>query len=298
MKQQAALLDDASFVATIEEATGRRPQGLSPLTGGCIAEIYKVELDGGGALVAKRARPGGLGAGPDGGLGIEDFMLDYLKAHSDLPVPAVLHCTEELLLLEYIETAGPLTAQAQGHAAELLAGLHGISAENFGFECGTVIGPLSQPNPWTPHWLDFFRDQRLLAMGNCALEVNKLTRTTFVRLEKLCARLSDYIEEPAAPALIHGDAWSGNILVRDGRIVAFIDPAIYYGDPEIELAFSTLFSTFGQDFFNRYQEIRPIAPGFFEARRDIYNIYPLLVHTVLFGGHYANEVHRIVARYA
>jgi fructosamine-3-kinase len=91
--------------------------------------------------------------------------------------------------------------------------------------------------------------------------------------------------------------WGGNVLAQKGQITGFVDPAIYYADAEIELAFSTLFSTFGDDFFSRYQEHRPLAPGFFEERRDIYNLYPLLVHVCLFGGSYVNSVDAILKRF-
>ncbi len=277
------------LVEAIEAATGRRPAQMSPLSGGCIGEIYKVELGDGEPLVAKLSAKGGLA--------VEGFMLGYLDLHSELPVPKVLHCEDRLLLIEYIETSGGLNTAAEAHAAELLAALHGLTAQHFGFEGDTVIGALSQPNPWTPSWRDFFRDQRLLYMGRIALDRGNLIRATFARLEKFCARIEDFIDEPAAPSLIHGDVWGGNVLTRDGRIAAFVDPAIYYAHPEIELAFSTLFSTFGNAFFARYQELRPIAPGFFEVRRDIYNLYPLLVHAALFGGQYPDAVHRTLARY-
>jgi fructosamine-3-kinase len=135
-------------------------------------------------------------------------------------------------------------------------------------------------------------------MGRLAQENGSLPRDTYARLEKFCeTKLETYIEQPDRPSLIHGDMWGGNILVNDGRIAAFIDPAIYHADPEIELAFSTLFGTFGDAFFGRYNEHRPIRPGFFEARRDIYNLYPLLVHTRLFGGHYAAQVDAILRRF-
>ncbi len=289
MTPARASRDEPGLAAAIQAATGKRPRHLSELSGGCIAEIHKVELEGGGAVVAKAA--------PEGGLAAEGFMLAYLIAHSELPVPAVLHCDETLLIMEYVETAGGLTASAEAHAAELLAALHGIGADRFGFERDTVIGSLAQPNPWTQSWRDFFRDHRLLHMGRIAREGGRLPADTFAALESLCARLGEFIDEPAAPSLIHGDVWGGNVLTRDGRIAAFVDPAIYYADPEIELAFSTLFSTFGSAFFARYRELRPIAPGFFEARRDIYNLYPLLVHTALFGGHYAGSVAATLARY-
>jgi fructosamine-3-kinase len=110
------------------------------------------------------------------------------------------------------------------------------------------------------------------------------------RVEKLCGQLDRWITAPDAPRLIHGDMWTGNVLVKGGRIAAFVDPALYYADPEIELAFATLFGTFGDSFFRRYGELRPIRPGFFEARRGLYNLYPLLVHVRLFGGSYLQDV--------
>ncbi len=277
------------FGDAIEAAMGQRPFQVSALSGGCVGTAYKVELKDGTQMVAKVSATGGLA--------IEGFMLGYLKTHSELPVPEVLHAADKLLLLEFVETSGGLTAGAETHAAELLAALHGISAENFGFEGTTAIGTLPQPNPWTPRWRDFFRDQRLLYMGRLALDRGKLIRATFARLEKLCGRIEDYIAEPDRPALIHGDCWGGNVLTRGDRIAAFIDPAIYYADPEIELAFATLFGTFGGPFFDRYSELRPLRPGFFEVRRDLYNLYPLLVHVRLFGGGYLGSVERTLDRF-
>ena len=201
------------------------------------------------------------------------------------------------LLLEFIETSGTLDQSAERHGAELLAALHGITAKAYGFERDTVIGALPQANPWTGSWRAFFRDSRLLPMGRTARERGNLAGATFDHLEKLCARIEDFIDEPTAPSLIHGDLWGGNILTRKGRIAACVDPTIYFADPEIELAFATLFSTFGRAFFERYRELRPIAPGFFETRRDIYNLYPLLVHCALFGAPYGETVAGILDRH-
>lgn len=281
----------SGLAEAVETVTGRRIVGTGPLTGGCIAEVLRVELDGGGALVAKIAEP------DTGGLALEARMLRYLAEHTDLPVPAVLRGDDGLLLIEFIESSGGLDANAQAHAAELLAELHGVTAPTFGFDWDTLIGPLPQPNPWSEDWRDFFRDQRLLYMGRLALDVGRLPAASFAGLERLCGKLDRYIESGGRPSLIHGDVWGGNVLARDGRIAAFVDPAIYFADAEIELAFSTLFGTFGDAFFARYREIRPLAPGFFEVRRDLYNLYPLLVHTRLFGGGYAADVARILTRF-
>lgn len=192
--------------------------------------------------------------------------------------------------------AAVLDRTAQHHAADLLAALHGIEAPRYGFACDTLIGPLSQPNPESDDWIAFFRDHRLLHMARAALAEGRLGQGMMSRIERLAGRLPDLIGQPAAPALIHGDVWGGNVLVRNGQVAAFIDPAIYHADPEIELAFSTLLGTFGAEFFARYQEHRPLRPGFFEVRRDLYNLYPLLVHVRLFGDSYLSQIDGIVRR--
>lgn len=280
----------ADAATLIEAATGRRPARLGPLSGGCIAEIYRVDFDDGDRLVAKLA-------GSEGDLGLEAYMLRYLAERSALPVPAVVHADDGLLLMEFVETAGPIDAAAERHAAELLAALHEVSAPAFGHERDTLIGPLHQPNPETASWLAFFRDRRLLHMAGVAHDAGRLPAATLKRIERLAARLGEWIEEPARPSLVHGDVWGGNVLVKGGRIAAFIDPAIYHADPEIELAFSTLFSTFGEAFFARYDEIRGLGPGFFEVRRELYNLYPLLVHVRLFGGGYLGGVEAVLKKH-
>ena len=134
-------------------------------------------------------------------------------------------------------------------------------------------------------------------MAEVAYQAGRLSALLRSRIDKLAAKLDQYIQEPAQPALIHGDLWTTNILAKDGCIEGFIDPAIYYGHPEIELAYTTLFNTFGEPFLRRYNAVRPIAAGFLEERRDLYNLYPLLVHVRLFGGSYSTSVDRILRQY-
>ena len=138
---------------------------------------------------------------------------------------------------------------------------------------------------------------RLSPLVGEAARSGRLPENLLRRIEKFSQHLGDWLLEPEYPALIHGDMWTTNILAARGRITGFIDPAIYYAHPEIELAFSTLFNTFGSEFFSRYHELRPIPPGFFENRRDIYNLYPLLVHVRLFGGGYVASVERILQQF-
>ncbi len=302
----------------IESALGQEISDLRLLSGGCVAQVYSLKttqtppsvladisvhppafdpslavLDPSGQpharkLVAK------IDDGPTANLDLEAYMLRYLARFSELPVPEVLFVSPHLLLLSWLPGESKFSPAAQEHAASLLAALHAVVAPQFGLELDTLIGGLPQPNKQTDTWLEFFRDNRLLAMAVEAARAGRLPRDLLSRLERLATRLGDFLLEPSRPSLLHGDVWITNVLAAGSRITGFLDPAIYYGHPEIELAFVTLFGTFGKRFFERYHELRPISPGFFETRRDIYNLYPLLVHCRLFGGSYVTRVESIL----
>lgn len=275
----------------IETAVGQRPVDIAPLSGGCIGQVYRLRLANGETVVAK------FDDGPAPKLATEAVMLRYLRQHSSLPVPPVLFSANHLLIMEFLPGGSRFSAKAQAHAAELLAALHDVSVPLYGFAQETLIGGLPQPNDWMHNWLDFFRERRVMYMATEAAANGRLPVNYLGRLENFCARLDEWLLEPARPSLLHGDVWTTNVLAAGDHITGFVDPAIYYGHPEIELAFTTLFGTFGEPFFKRYQELRPLPPGFFETRRDIYNLYPLLVHVNLFGGGYVSSVDTILRRF-
>jgi len=270
-----------------EAALGERPHRLSALGGGW-ATVVGAEMRDGRRLVVKSASGGGLE--PEG------WMLRYLAQQSPLPVPAVHFADDRLLVMDWLESDGRIDSDAQQDAAVHVAALHAVTGPSFGLERDTLIGPLPQPNRQEPSWRDFFRDRRLLHMADEAHAQGGLTVDLRHRIDRLAGQLHRWIDEPLSPVLIHGDMWTGNVLAQKGRIAGFIDPAIYFADPEIELAFTTLFGTFGKPFFDRYREIRPVDDGFFEIRCDLYNLYPLLVHTRLFGSSYARSVARTLDR--
>lgn len=271
----------------VARTVGRQVTGSTALAGGSVARVFLLSLAGGGRVVAK--------LGP--GLEPEGWMLRQLASRTVLPVPHVVHADDDLLLMDYVPAGGGITPAVERHAADLLARLHEITWHSFGAERDTVIGGLPQPNPPGRHWVAFYRDHRLRAMAGQALAAGRLPAALMTRIETLAGRLETWLDEPDHPRLIHGDCWGGNLLVRDDQVAAFIDPALYFADPEIELAFTTLFGTFGDAFFARYTEHHPIRPGFWEARRELYLLYPLLVHVRLFGGSYVDEVERIVDRF-
>ncbi|HSL01746.1 MAG TPA: fructosamine kinase family protein [Rubrobacteraceae bacterium] len=278
--------------AGVEAHLGERLLSTRPLGGGCIGEVYRVELEDGTPLVAKVDRKG------DSHLEREAYMLRYLHEKAELPVPEVYHGSETLLLMQFVEGTSTFSEGAERHAAELLAGLHGAGWEFYGHERDTLIGSLEQPNPPTDSWVEFFREHRLLYLARVASDAGRLPPEDLRRVERLADKLEEHLEEPeGGPSLVHGDVWSANVLARGERITAFLDPAIYHADPEIELAFISLFNSFGERFFERYGELRPIRQGFYEVRRDLYNLYPLLVHVYFFGGGYLSSVRRILDRF-
>lgn len=274
----------------VQEAVGSAIHSSHPLSGGCIGDVYHVTLEDKRDVVVK------VDNGRHAKLDIEGYMLQYLADQSQLPVPEVLFNSPNLLIMSYIEGDSHFSGGAEQHAAELLADLHQQKGKAHGLEKATLIGGLHQPNDWTDSWITFFAEQRLLYMAREAVRESRMPKQLYTRIQAFSDRLGDFIQEPAHPALLHGDVWTTNVLAKNGKITGFIDPAVYYGHPEIELAFVTLFSTFGSSFFERYQALSPIAPGFFEERRDIYNLYPLLVHVRLFGGGYLASVERTISR--
>ncbi|MFB4164641.1 fructosamine kinase family protein [Alteribacillus sp. JSM 102045] len=109
--------------------------------------------------------------------------------------------------------------------------------------------------------------------------------------------LSDWIPDHQHPVKLHGDLWGGNWLPgKDGRPY-FIDPAVWYGDHEFELAFTHLFGGFSKRVYDAYQEIKNIEVSF-EDRKPLYQLYYLLVHLNIFEESYGSSVDRILSKYA
>jgi fructosamine-3-kinase len=263
---------------------------MEPLRGGCIGTVRRARMPSERDLVVKIGDASAK-------LSIEGEMLRYLEEHSALPVPHVLHSSDELLIMEFIESSGHGSSQAHVHAANLLAELHTHTVDRYGFDRDTLIGSLDQPNPWYDDWVDFFAEQRLMYLADRCVEKGQMSSSLRDKVERLCHKLDRYIDAPNPPALIHGDVWGGNVLFDGDQVAGFVDPAVYYADTEIELAFTALFSTFEQSFYDRYDELNGIRDGFWEVRKDLYNIYPLLVHVWHFGGSYVSQVRSSVDRF-
>jgi fructosamine-3-kinase len=278
----------ATIQSEIEKNMKARIHSITPLSAANNAQIYRLMLDGGRNYVAKVA---------ERGLDTEAWMLAYLKQKSQLPVPAVHYSNEHVIVMDFVESSYGLEDPGQTGAAEMLAQLHAITADSYGLERDTLIGSLRQPNTQSKDWPAFFAEHRLGFMAKEALAEKKIDAKMMKQVDKLLGKIPALLKGAAPPSLVHGDIWGGNILARRGRVAAFLDPAIYYADAEIELAFIRLFSSFNDSFFAKYNSLRPIRAGFYEERMDVYNLYPLLVHTRLFGASYARKVQRILEKF-
>lgn len=176
------------------------------------------------------------------------------------------------------------------HRAET-AGL--VSGGKYGFRCDNYIGMHSQVNTGYESWTGFFRDCRLEPQFRDAARY--FDKEELRRITRLLDRIDKILVEPEYPSLLHGDLWGGNVIAGNDGAAWLIDPAVYVGHAEADLAMTELFGGFPPVFYDAYKEAAPLQPGY-ERRRDVYNLYHLLNHLNLFGRMYLPEVRHIISR--
>lgn len=286
-----------SISQKLEAALGARIIRTRPLSGGDIADVSLLTLDDNRQVVAKRPRMDQ----PDT-TAVEKMMLKHLGSKSDLPVPEVLFQSKGLLVISYLAHQGTTDAAAAAeNVARHVAALHAVrpkgSRPYFGFDKDTYIGPLPQLNKPEGDWRTFFIERRLLAMASSAARTGKMPNDLLDRVQQLSTKIEDLLPATPPSSLLHGDLWAGNMLIDGTKAVGFIDPAISYGHAEMDLAFIDLMGGLHQRFFDAYSSIRPIDTEFFETRKFLYQLWPLLVHVRLFGGGYVRQVEAILSRF-
>jgi len=261
-----------------------------PLGGGCINNVTRLCLDSGHCFILKfQSDP------PDDLFTAEATGLKALAAARSLRVPAVIHAETDCLLLEDLGQGAPARDFPE-RLGRGLAGLHANEQPEFGFTIDTYCGATPQDNTPDADGHDFFANRRLRPLGGLCRERGLLGCAESNRLETVCDRLADWI--PRQPAvLIHGDLWSGNIHCDEKGQPALIDPAVYHGWAEAELAMTTLFGRLDPRFYHAYLERAPVEADW-EERAPLYNLYHLLNHLYLFGRSYLAPVQRILERYA
>ena len=199
-----------------------------------------------------------------------------------------------MLVMEFIETQRTTEDFYQAFGRQL-ANQHRCTSSSFGFRESNFIGLLNQSNRPYDTWHAFYAEERILPQVKLAIGNGYLTMKDLAMAESLCIRLEEiYPSEKAA--LLHGDLWSGNYLCTTDGEVVLIDPSVYYGNREMDIAMSLLFGGFSPSFYSSYEESYPLV-GNWRKRVPIGQLYYLLVHVNLFGTTYVPGVRRVLARF-
>jgi fructosamine-3-kinase len=272
---------------SVERALGRPIRSFRPVTGGDVAASYEVGIGPRERIFLKHYDRSQSGIGHAEAAGLE-----WLREADVLRVPQVVTHGSTWLALEWIDSRAPC-AQFAEHLGRGLAGLHASGAEQFGFEEDNWIGSLPQCNARRENWARFYADCRLRPMAARAVRGGALPREIAVRLDDIIDSMSDLVGPSEEPARLHGDLWSGNVIPDELGRPCLIDPAVYGGHREIDLAMMRLFGGFESRAFDAYAEAHPLAPGA-QQRISLYQIYPILVHVCLFGGSYVERLRKVV----
>ncbi|MEC5146269.1 fructosamine kinase family protein [Chitinophaga sp. 212800010-3] len=224
--------------------------------------------------------------------------LRELRAAQALTVPrplAVGQVGGTAYLLEEFLIKGQASADFWEDFAVSLAKQHRVTRAHFGNPVFNYIGSLKQFNTPYSSWPVFYAFNRLLPLIRMAYDQKIVEKQLVQQVESLCRKLPQlFPAEP--PALLHGDLWSGNFMVGSNGKACVFDPAVYYGHREMDLAMTRLFGGFDTKFYYAYQAAYPLAPGW-QQRIGICQLYPLLVHLILFGGNYYSSIKEIVNSY-
>ncbi|MGC4036463.1 MAG: fructosamine kinase family protein [Chitinophagaceae bacterium] len=265
-----------------------------PVGGGSINECYRLTIDDNRSFFLKlniaKKFPGLFEKETNG--------LNFLASQKIIKCPEVFFIStindQQLLILEWIDT-GIKTNSFWKIFGEKLAQLHQVTNTDFGFAEDNYMGALPQHNAFTTSWIEFFTNQRLRPQTELAMRKNLLDKQHLARFERLYANLQDIFEEEN-PSLLHGDLWSGNFLCDEKSGPVLIDPAVYFGNRNIDLAMTTLFGGFDKAFYDSYHYHFPF-PKNYQDQWSICNLYPLLIHLNLFGSGYLYDIETVLKKF-
>lgn len=269
---------------------------LAPVGGGCIHHAVRVGTTRGDWFAKWNDD-----CAPDLFLSEAEGLRALRAAGPGLAIPEVLVALPPdgerpaCIVMEYLPPGKGAARDdvALGHG---LAAIHAQPAAAFGFAVTTYCGPTPQDNRSSPSWAEFYAERRIRPLARLLEEGGRIGPAERTRLDRLVERLPSLLAHETRPALIHGDLWSGNVLGTT-RGPALVDPACAACDREMEFGITTLFGGFSERFFAAYHEALPL-PGEWRERNPLYQLYHLLNHHLIFGGHYGAAALAIARRYA
>jgi len=277
----------------IEEKLAVKTFNFAPVSGDSINRAYCIETTDGKYFIklnGKNKYPGMFEAEAQG--------LNLIANTNTIKTPEVILQdsvdNESFLLLGWIDARRP-TAKTSAKLGEQLAAMHRQSAELFGLDADNYMGSLTQSNKRHKTWAAFFAEERLQPMVKIADEKGLLVNKDIAGFEQLYKNLPGLFTEERS-SLIHGDLWGGNYVISADEQPYLIDPTVSYGHRELDIAMTTLFGGFSNEFYTAYNEAFPLAKTW-QQRIDLWNLYPLLVHLNLFGESYLAQVRDCLREY-
>ncbi len=276
------------FLLVTEEA------GFSSIGGGCINETYKINFD-------KHQFFCKINSATKFPHLFEKEVkgLKLIAQQQIIKVPEVIDCFEandqQILLLEWINE-GERTESFWKKFGEQLAALHQSSNDYFGLNENNYMGSVPQSNQPTDNWIDFFIQQRLQCLIDKCLAQKLLSSKHQSQFENLYKQLSNIFKGQQKPSLLHGDLWSGNFMCNENAEPVLIDTAVYFGHSSVDLGMTTLFGGFPTGFYEAYNYHSPF-PSNYEEQWEACNLYPLLIHLLLFGRSYLSQIERTLHNY-
>ncbi len=283
----------ADFLDHISQIIGEQISSCSALLGGDISKVYKLYAANHEFLLKIHC-----GVQAYAMLSAEKLGLETIAKTKTIKAPKIHHIGEykncTFLIIEYISSKNPSEKDFE-KLGQRLAALHLVNTMDFGFDSNNFIGSLPQSNHKNQDWTTFYVTERIqpqleLAVQNTLLSLQEVP--SFGKMESACHNLFPVIK----PSLLHGDLWGGNYLIASDGTPCLIDPAVYYGHSEVDLAMSRLFGGFTSRFYEAYHSIIPSEHNSHE-RNDLYQLYYLLVHLNLFGRSYYDGVKKILKKY-
>jgi fructosamine-3-kinase len=292
---------DARLRSALEQRLGSRVTGSERLSGGDVSHAFGVRLGDGRMLFVKtqpsplplmfqREAEGLAWLAEAGALRIARVMAVNDAGSAATPGRETTASDPAFLALEWIETGAPRPDHDE-RLGRGLAQMHRSGASQFGLLRDNYIASLPQANSATDDWPSFYAERRLRSQLVLAVQKGHASSAIRKGMERVISCIESLCGPSEPPARLHGDLWRGNALVDAAGEPVLIDPAVYAGHREVDLAMMQLFGGFGPRCFSAYDEVNRRAPGH-EARVPLYQLYPLMVHLNVFGGCYVANVER------
>ena len=274
----------------LQKEIGKPPKKIHLLTGGDINQVYHCVFEDQNLVVKLNSANSFAEMFEKEKKGLELLTTSTFQ----IPNPIAVGTFEnyDYLILEYIHPGNSINWEIFG---EKLAHLHNLTNPKFGLDYDNYIGSLLQKNSYENSWEEFYTNHRILYLTSIARNKELLNNVDCAEIEKICSKLEDILPK-TDPSLIHGDLWSGNLISDKNNYPVLIDPAVYYGHPEMDWAMLSLFGNYPTIAIDKYNDINTMEKGF-EKRKEIHQLYPILVHLILFGSGYYGSLKDILKKF-